>query len=437
MDIDILHQAEIAVRELHGPNRNRWLTWLETHEDQLRGVLEMSFQRKGLVGRKASRIVLALFGYWYGRHRLSRWHYLFSKVVARRSWPIPLRARILDVAATLAKRRGDYTQAEQWLNEGLELSGQLGDRRLITRMRSHLGRLYLLEEAKREWAEELFALNMADYVEADNEGFDKQTAGHMNYDMGLAAYERRDFELAKTHFEEARHCFETVHENQKAKQKDIRHVTKDLSCVFQDLGRVELQLGHIHVAEKYIIRSLLLEARVLRTTWPVSWRLWALAVIAAMQGDCVRAATLAAAAEAIMATYEVQMHPHFRREFDDIIASATSRLHSRVLDDVEKKGRQMTITDAVAFALRPPALTPKTSFLPNFDYLKVHGYAEILGLLGEGLNVHDIAGVLETSEKQVGERCTELLALFGLSSEMELVSTYKRYFRNNLRNIFG
>lgn len=121
-----LELAEAAELELRGPNQVEWLGRLEMENGNLRAAMSWALHPEGGDAATAARVGWALWRFWWVRGPHSEGRRWMESVLQRDLAPA-LRARIRVVAGSLALSHADYERCEEYCEESLELSYQIGD----------------------------------------------------------------------------------------------------------------------------------------------------------------------------------------------------------------------------------------------------------------------------------------------------------------------
>jgi predicted ATPase/DNA-binding SARP family transcriptional activator len=114
-----LRLAELAEPELRGAAQAGWLDRLEAEHDNLRAALEWSLSQES--GITASRIAVALSGYWHGRGYLSEGREWLERALRHGGTDAPS-SMVLIAAARLAFAQDDFERAVALMEEALPLA---------------------------------------------------------------------------------------------------------------------------------------------------------------------------------------------------------------------------------------------------------------------------------------------------------------------------
>ncbi len=224
---------EVAPRLIRA-GKGRWLKWLQREQENLRTALTWLVEHKEW--EAALRLGGALWRFWWMLGHLSGGRTEFARALAGSQGVVamPVRAKALHAASTLAAMQGDLTQAEALCGESLALFRALGDRR---------------------------------------------SSATSLIELGYAAWQRSDYAAARSLLEEAVALCREVDD-----QDDITLALVNLATVFLLQGEYDQA------------RTLVEEAVVLSReggdSWSIATSLWILALVMSLQGDLTRAPAL-------------------------------------------------------------------------------------------------------------------------------------------------
>jgi predicted ATPase/DNA-binding SARP family transcriptional activator len=115
-----LRLAEEAEPALRGPGQAAWLDRLEAEHDNLRAALEWSLGQES--DNTASRIAVALVGYWHGRGHLREGREWLERARRHRRRDAPSLGRVLIGAGRLAFAQDDFESAATSMEEAVALA---------------------------------------------------------------------------------------------------------------------------------------------------------------------------------------------------------------------------------------------------------------------------------------------------------------------------
>lgn len=195
-----LELAETAAPQLSGSEQAQWLERVESEEANFRAALGFGLGQPGSESRiKALRLAVALGEFWYVRGRYSEGRQWLEQGLAQAQDASPsLQAQALRWVGFLAIFPGDYTRANQLLNQALEQWRKLGIKGGLALTLANLG----------------FAANNQGQLEAAQAYYDEALAIHRETNnrvgqvfllrnLGILALHQQKMEQAVSLLEEA------------------------------------------------------------------------------------------------------------------------------------------------------------------------------------------------------------------------------------------
>jgi predicted ATPase/class 3 adenylate cyclase len=372
--------AEEAYPELKGANQLEWLERLEAEHDNMRAALSWALERKEV--EVALRLGGALWWFWSVRGYHSEGRRWLEEALAIDGRGSPeVRAIALAGAAVLAIDQGELDQAQQVCEEGLELleheAKEAREAKLnlliafgwVAWHREELGQaqqlfeegLVLSREMRKIW---WIATSL----------------------LGLATvfHTRGDPERATELYEESMHLF-----REQGDKHSLAYCLNNLAmvvCSQRDLGRAaqlieegvalfrELgargdvalglyNLGWIALLQEDLGRAADLYGESLSLSWDAGMNLVVqsvlegVACVAGAEGETERAARLWGAAQALHETRGIPRDTDFLAEADARISAVRSGMGEEAWQEAWRKGRAMTLDQAVSYALEEEAGT--------------------------------------------------------------------------------
>jgi len=367
-----LQFVESIELELQGPGLEAWLRRLEIEHDNIRAALEWSRTAEpnpeyGL------RLSGAMWHFWEVRGYWTEGREWLEDALKRgERLNVPSRARALNGAANLAFFQGDFARASALGTESLDLSRKLGDKRAIASCLNVLGleacRLEKYDQAARLGEESLalskevgdtwgaagahlilglVARGAGDYARAApllEQGVaqfrqlgDKWATALGVNDLGLVLREMGEYGRAQELLQEGHALFRELGDRW------------GIGFSLANLGIVAWNRGEYDHAAALFSESLALR-KVLGDRRGISTALTGLAVVMVARGRPEPAAVLYGAAEALREALGLPPPPFIREEYDRQVASVRAALDAAVFDAAWRRGRAMSMEEAIAFA---------------------------------------------------------------------------------------
>jgi len=130
--------AEVAERELSGPDQASWLARLDREHDNVRAALDRLGEMDARIDEL--RLAAALGRFWYLRGHIAEGITRLGRALEHNDALIdPLRAKGLRQLSALALIQGDYPLARTSAEHALSLNEELGDEEGVARTLSNLG----------------------------------------------------------------------------------------------------------------------------------------------------------------------------------------------------------------------------------------------------------------------------------------------------------
>ncbi|HYN86999.1 MAG TPA: tetratricopeptide repeat protein, partial [Ardenticatenaceae bacterium] len=368
-----LRLVEEAEPGLVGPEQAEWLRRLEADHDNLRAALDWALESRNVEG--SLRFVAALWWFWVMRGYLNEARVRLARALSQpgvEAWPL-LRAKALNVSASLARRQGDFDRARSIYEESLALSRQLGDKEVLAYALGGQGYV-LLQQGDAAAARLLFEECVAIRRElGDLGGVSAALRG-----LGYAVLQQGDYSTASSLFHE---CLEidtklgdkwavvqsltslgeiarlkgeyaqarTWNEQGLALCQELGEKV-ETATILHNLGQVALAQGDVQAARAFLIESLNLHLEMgTRSHIPTS--LAGLAGVAGAGGVARRAVRLIGASEALVELMGVPLDYADRAVFDQTVAAARGHLDKAAFEAARAEGRAMGVEEAVAYAL--------------------------------------------------------------------------------------
>jgi predicted ATPase len=373
--------AEEAYPEHKGPDQLEWLERLEAEHDNMRAALSWALGRKEV--ELALRLGGTLWRFWSVRGYHSEGRRWLEEALAIEGRGSPeSRAMALAGAGALASQQGDLDRAQEACEEGLEL---LANRAREAREGSE-AKLNLLvclgglvgEREEHGQATRLYEESLA----LSREMSDTYWLAHSLSSLAGVSHTRGDSERATELYEQSMDLFRAQGDNQGLayclnnlgmgaySQGDLgraAQLAEEAVALFRDLGaRPKVALGLCNLGWIALLQDRLGRAAELyRESLSLSWEtglhplvqsaLEGFACVAAVGGETQRAARLWGAAQALHETKGIPRDPDFLAEADARISAVRSGMGEEAWEEAWRKGRVMTLDEAVSYALEEEA----------------------------------------------------------------------------------
>jgi predicted ATPase/class 3 adenylate cyclase len=191
-----LDLAQTAEPRLHGAEQQLWLNRLRIEQDNIRSALAW-FRDQG-DNERYLRLAGALFWFWVGNGDWTESKEWYRDALERAPERTLNRARALYGAGTLRRLLSDYTVAKRWLEEGVSISRELGDRSLESRT-LHVLAILLHEEGDHAGSRATQEKGLAIAREVD----DGWAMGVLLRQRAALALQKGDIDAAAAYIEES------------------------------------------------------------------------------------------------------------------------------------------------------------------------------------------------------------------------------------------
>jgi predicted ATPase/class 3 adenylate cyclase/Tfp pilus assembly protein PilF len=364
--------AEEAYTELKGANQLQWLEKLEAEHDNIRAALSWASERKEV--EVALRMGGALFEFWSMRGYHSEGRRRLEAALAMDGRVSPeVRAMALAGVGELASAQGELDRAQEACQEGLQLLAQEATSEAKLNLLDSLGFVALHREEYGQ-AKELFE----EGLELSREMSDTWWLASFLLFLAIVPHYLGDYERATELTEESMDLFREQGDkyflawclNNLAmmvySQGDLGRAgefTEEAIALFRELGaRADVAMGLCNLGWIALLQDDLGRAAdFYRESLSLSWDagmnqivqgdLEGLACLAGAKREAERAARLWGAAQALHETKGIPKDPDFLAEADARIATVRSGMGEEAWEEAFRKGRAMTLDEAVSYAL--------------------------------------------------------------------------------------
>jgi predicted ATPase/class 3 adenylate cyclase len=367
--------AEEAFPEFKGPDQLEWIERLEAEHDNMRAALSWASERKEV--EVALRLGGALGWFWSVRGYQSegrRW--LEEALAIDGRVPPEERAMALAGVGWLALQQGDLDRAKEACEEGLQLlanEAREEAREAKLNLLSCLGWV-ALERGEHRQAQQLFEESLA----LSREMSDTWWLASSLSRMALVFHSLGHSDKATELYEQSMDLFrEQGDKNSLAEclinlamlvysQGDLgraAQLTEEAVALFRELGTrggVSLglyNLGWIALLQDDLGRAADLYRESLSLSWDsgrnpiVQSALEGSACVAGAKGETERAVRLWGAAQTLHETKGIPRDTDFLAEADACISAVRSGMGEEAWEEAWRKGRAMTLDEAVSYAL--------------------------------------------------------------------------------------
>jgi predicted ATPase/class 3 adenylate cyclase len=371
--------AEEANPELKGANQLEWLERLEAEHDNMRAALTWALKRKEV--EVALRLGGALWWFWSMRGYHSEGRRWLEEALAMDGRVSPeVRAMALAGVGELAFDQGDLDRAKEACQEGLELLEHEEGREAREAKLNLLVWLGFVAWVREEYerAKQLFEEGLA----LSRERSDTWWLATFLLYVAIVPHYLGDYERATELTEESMDLFREQGDklslayclNNLAmmvySQGDLgraAQLTEEAVALFRELGArgdVALglyNLGWIALLQDDLGRAADIYKESLTLAWDtgmnhiVQGDLEGFACLAAVRGETERAARLWGAVQALHETKGIPRDTDFLAEAGARISAVRSGMGEEAWEEAWRKGRAMTLDEAVSYALEEEA----------------------------------------------------------------------------------
>jgi predicted ATPase/class 3 adenylate cyclase len=370
--------AEEAYPELRGPDQLEWLERLEAEHDNMRAALSWAMERKE--AELVLRLGSTLSWLWSVRGYHSEGRRWLEEALAMDGRGSPeVRAMALAGAGVLASEQGDLDRAKEACEEGLELLANEASEASEAKLNllAFLGWVAWQRE-EHDKATELFEEGLA----LSREMNDPWWLANSLSNLATVSHSQGDSERATELYAESMDLFREQGDKQSltycltnlamvaCSQGDLRRaaqLTEESVALQRELGaRGDVALGLCNLGWIALLQDDLGRAADLyRESLSLSWEiglnplvqsaLEGFACLAGAKGEAERAVRLWGAAQTLHEIKGILRDTDFLDEADVRISAVRSGMGEEVWEEAWRKGRTMTLDEAVSYALEEEA----------------------------------------------------------------------------------
>ena len=405
---------------------------LEAEHENLRVAIGWSLEHQE--AEMAAQICAAIHRFWLFRGYMSEGRRFLERALSGFSEQTAVRAKALNMAATLASLQDDYQRARTLAEESLQLSRELALSKQTGYALYILGRLARIE-GNYASAVTSFEESLALFRELGQ----KQDMALVLSGLGLAVMYLGEYERATALCEESLalsrelgepHAIASWLTNlgmvwlsrgdaQRAKALCEESLAMRRALLYKGgiahtltvLGRIALDQGEYERSTACYQESLTLRQQTGEKEG-IATALEGLAAVTGMQGQAVRAARLSGAASSLRTLLGAPLPPIDRPSYEHTVAALRAQLDEPAFTAVWTEGQAMTLEEAIAEAMQvqarehitpspvpAPRETPATSLSRGNPFGLTAREIEVLRLLTQGLTTTHIAEQLTISPR--------------------------------------
>ena len=368
--------AEEAEPNLTTAEQMGWLDLLESEHNNLRAALRLSLQSEDV--KTTLRLCGALWRFWYVRGHLSEGRRWLEQALALGGGEPSLKMRALAGGGELSHSLGDLDRAQELHEEALSVASRLGDEAQIA---ASLNGLAFVVRRKGEFARARAMHQEA--LEHYRKLNDSWGVGRSTDLLGRAAAFQGDFEAALPRLEEGLKMWRRVGDREgiaestaligmvalgKADYETARRMLRQARRIMEELGDprgvakmtvaladVELNDGDPLAGHALYEEALMLLEDVADKWWS-AWCLEGMASVARNEPE--RAARLFGASAALREAIGAPRPPAFRSYHERNLSAVRNRLGEVAFEASCAEGREMSLEEAIEYALNVPAPEP-------------------------------------------------------------------------------
>jgi DNA-binding CsgD family transcriptional regulator len=399
--------AETASGNLNGPEGPGWLATLDVELDNLRGIFAIE---AAWASEPKRRLAVAMVPYWHFRGLFNEGRARLREVVAAMEGPTPAAVAALNGLSWLSWAQGELVSAARRARAAFRAARRIGDRRgaayallRLAQARYDSGRPASAGLATRRASEIAVELS------------DDRLSAECSLQLGQVA-------LVEGRLEEADDLLRQSVDGLTRTGLVDRKATALLV-----LGRLHLQRGDLAAAEAALVQSLteLREFALVRHSVPI---LESLAAVAADQGDHLRAARLAGAADGLLEWMGARP-PRTAPMRSILVARWERALTAKGADVAFAEGRRMELRSVIEFVLGgspPTAPTPRRQPAPVREVLTARQLV-VARLVAQGLSNKEIANRLVISERTAEGHVEQIFNRLGFNARSQIAAWVVRH----------
>ena len=327
--LDFAEKAKVI-----GPQKSIWLNRLEAEQDNLRAALTWAFEYEPPRQVDQGTLLVGLLAdYFFYRGYMTEALEWFDKLLSFELPPTRGRALGFQKAGFLTRVSGDFDKAVHLLERGLAISREIGDQERAGMALLDLGHA-LRDMGKPEEVIPDFSEALSLFQELG----DARGMLYSYYQLATTYMQMRDLTKARSFWEHGLELARTIN--------DKSFIAWGLEGL-ADTAILESQAGQ---AKMLHMESLKSKMEVMdKPGIPYSFE--GLAQAAALKGEFEHAAVLWGAADQLRILMNLPMDPSREDIYTSLIPTAREQMGDEAFDKAWKKGKAMTLHEAIEFAL--------------------------------------------------------------------------------------
>lgn len=354
-------------RHSQGENEDAWFQRVAHEADNLRTALEWSVEGGDLeAGVELAGIA---WYYWYSSGATSEGRAWLQRLLEEYHDETHVRGKALVAKGVLAWHQGDYIEARQSAQQGIELlkgQGELRDQAEAIHLLGHI----VFDQREFEAAKELFTESMKLFSDIDERSYRLTLIS----DLGMVHYLQGNYDLARLAHQESLELARLANErgaiaqamerladlsrlegNYKQAEWEYREslrILRDLNYrsevagVLHNLGYIELNASDLHNARVLLAESLAIQREVGNKQGMVEC-LFAFAGLSGLEGKTELAARLFGAAESILERIGAPLPPADQAEIERYRQLVLDALGAGAFEKALLVGRQLQLEQAI------------------------------------------------------------------------------------------
>jgi predicted ATPase/transcriptional regulator with XRE-family HTH domain len=319
---------------LFGKEKGRWLDRLEAEHENLRLALGWSLEAH--VPEQGAALILTIVDFYWFRGFSAEAREWMDRFIARAMEPSPLRALLLQKAGWLTRASGDFERANILLERALNLALEIGDKNRAAWALMDLG-LSLREQGNHE--KEISSIARA--LTFAQESGENRAIGVSLYNLAESRELTGDLDTSAKLWKQGLDLFRA--------DGDQTHIAWGLEGLAGTAYLAEDYAG----ALKFHLESLKCKIDVMDKLG-IAYSFEGLAQVAATIQAPERAVVLWGAASYLRERMNVPLEPSRENMYTSLLPLTRSQMGEEAFDRAWKKGRAITLQEAIEFALMLP-----------------------------------------------------------------------------------